>query len=182
MSFAYGDPRGLLTGVTRGTETVRYGRTASGEVEYAESPAGRVSYGYDGYDRLSSITSSERTTTVSWEPGGARLLELSDGVSLRECRRYDARGRVRLVANVLPGDVCEDATAPLAEYRYEYDERGNRLLEEYRDPVRTTAERTSYGYDKADRLTGVQEPDGTGRLYRLGGDGSRLGEKKIVNQ
>ncbi len=42
-------------------------------------------------------------------------------------------------------------------------------------------ETTAYGYDLADRLTGVVGPGPMATFYRLGGDGSRIGEKTVAN-
>ncbi|WP_234945298.1 RHS repeat-associated core domain-containing protein [Anaeromyxobacter sp. Fw109-5] len=85
-----------------------------------------------------------------------------------------------LVSNVAAGESCELSESPLARYRYGYDERGNRTSEEYTGETVTVPELTSYGYDRADRLTGVAYADGTAKLYQLGGDGSRLAEKHVT--
>ncbi|ABS26524.1 RHS repeat domain-containing protein [Anaeromyxobacter sp. Fw109-5] len=144
------------------------------------SPAGTIDYGYDpAFDRLQTIASGARSTTLTWEAGGDRLLDVADGV-LHECRRYDDRGRVTLVSNVAAGESCELSESPLVRYRYGYDERGNRTSEEYTGETVTVPELTSYGYDRADRLTGVAYADGTAKLYQLGGDGSRLAEKHVT--
>lgn len=178
VTYGYETDRRLLTSIDRGGETLTYGRTASGQLDYATSPAGTVKYTYDPFDRLKSIDVGTRSTTVGWEPGGARLTSLEGG-GLNECRRYDARGRLSLVANLSPGDSCESAASPLAEYAYGYDDRGNRVTEAYRDASTVVADPTRYGYDGADRLTGVQYPGGTAKLYKLAPDGSRLGEKEV---
>ncbi|ABS26527.1 CARDB domain-containing protein [Anaeromyxobacter sp. Fw109-5] len=186
ISFAYGDDRRLLTGITRGAQTVSYARTASGQLDSVtsrdsvSSPAETIDYDYDPtFDRLQTIASGSRSTTLTWEAGGDRLLDVADGV-LHECRRYDERGRVMLVSNVAAGESCELSESPLARYRYGYDERGNRTSEEYTGETVTVPELTSYGYDRADRLTGVAYADGTAKLYQLGGDGSRLAEKHVT--
>jgi RHS repeat-associated protein len=67
----------------------------------------------------------------------------------------------------------------LARYEYTYDERNNRKTELYSDE-RATGELTSYGYDAADRLVGVQYPSGETVLYGLAGDGSRVCEKRLA--
>jgi YD repeat-containing protein len=175
--FVYGDARKLLTGITRSGATVAYTRTASGQVESMTSPAGTVSYGYDALDRLARIGSGLRATSLTWEPGGQRLLEAQDGVRLHECRRYDDRGRVTVVSNVELGENCLLTATPIARFEYAYDDRGNRLREDFTDAT-NPMQVTHYGYDKADRLTGVHYPSGTAKLYQLGGDGSRLAEKE----
>ena len=38
----------------------------------------------------------------------------------------------------------------------------------------------TYGYDPADRLTGILDPTGMATLYRLNASGSRLGQRTIA--
>jgi RHS repeat-associated protein len=113
-------------------------------------------------------------------PGGERLTRLEDD-QLVECRGYDARGWLTSVTHVWAGEACsENATSPLARFRYGHDGRGNRVSEELDGQlVGSGTQRTTYGYDLADRLTGMLEASGMARLYELGGDGSRLGEKEV---
>ncbi|WP_163787657.1 RHS repeat domain-containing protein, partial [Myxococcus vastator] len=62
-------------------------------------------------------------------------------------------------------------------FSYEYDGRDNRLSEIVDRQGAETVETTRYGYDAADRLTGVRYPDGKSVIYSLSNDGSRLAEK-----
>jgi hypothetical protein len=81
---------------------------------------------------------------------------------------------------------------PVAAFEYGYDDRGNRAVQRYayrllESESMNPVERTEYAYDEADRLVGVKygeepsdAPSGaptTATLYKLGGDGTRLGEK-----
>ena len=65
------------------------------------TPSGTVSYEYNGLGRLKTVRSGPETTTLEWEPGGARLLEPNDGTRLHECRRYDEQGRLNEQVSVL---------------------------------------------------------------------------------
>src|SRR5262249_47308113 len=49
------------------------------------------------------------------------------------------------------------------------------------DQVTPTGEARSYGYDPADRLTGVLYPNGDASLWNVSSDGSRLGERRASN-
>jgi RHS repeat-associated protein len=178
VSYSY-DDRSRLTRVDRGASSwVNFGYTSSDERLFVESPAGKVTFGYDSKDRLQSSSSPRGDTQFSWEDGGQRLLSVSDS-SLQECLGYDDRGRISHVANQLPNSSCTDAiSTAFARFDYSYDDRGNRLSETYSDQT-VSADLTSYGYDKADRLIGVQYPGGQTKLYGLGGDGSRICEKTL---
>lgn len=166
------DARNRLGLLERGGDTVRYAYTASGQKQSVTSPAGTISYTYDAQDRVRSIASTQGpSVTVEWEPGG--LLSKVSGDEVVEQYAYDGRGLVRSIASTQQGSA-------LTRYEYTYDDRGNRLEERYTGPSATTPEVTKYGYDQADRLTGVHHPSGESELYALGGDGSRLEEKRVV--
>ena len=156
LTYAYADARKLLTGITRAetlrTEAITYGRTASGQLQYVEAPSGRVSYGYDGLDRLQTITAGQQSTTLTWEAGGERLLDAEDLTRLHECRRYDERGRVTLVGNVGPGEPCEQSYGPSRSSGTGTTTAGTGRSRSTRTRRSRISERTSYGYDKTDRL------------------------------
>jgi RHS repeat-associated protein len=178
-TYSY-DGRSRLTRAERGGGAwVGYGYTASGERQWVESSAGRVTYGYDVKDRLSTVNSPRGTTVhVEWETGGERLLSAGDEV-MKECRGYDSRGRLSYAANLPSGSDCGTIGAvPYARFEYGYDERGNRKSELYSGQG-VTGDPTSYGYDGADRLVGVQYGDGSAALYGLAGDGTRQCEKRM---
>ncbi|WNG16934.1 RHS repeat-associated core domain-containing protein [Cystobacter fuscus] len=179
------DARRRLNGQTRGTEGISYTYTASDQRETVTSAAGTVTYGYDSTtDRLESINGPAGLTELKWEPGGERLTVVSGG-GLVERRCYDGRGRLRRVLNAATDPGCDGALASVTQlhsgFEYEYDERGNRTKEMYLDAQLSSGlETTEYGYDEADRLTGVRYPGGRAVLYQLGSDGSRLREKEAV--
>jgi RHS repeat-associated protein len=193
-AFGY-DSRGLLSSVVRGADAVTYGYTASGQRERVKVDDGAgttrsVHYIYDVKNRLHRIdrTPSDAArgqTAVEWEPGGERLTLISDG-ALVQRRCHDSTGRIKTVINAPPGATV-DCNAPfanaLAAYTYTYDARGNRLAEETRGSDIEVPGVTRYGYDGADRLTGVrypQSPEDRTVLYSLGTDGTRLGEKELT--
>lgn len=190
-AYAY-DARGLLTSVVRGADTVTYGYTASGQREWMTVSSGAslprtVHYSYDARSRLSGIVPSDASrgsTSVTWEPGGERVRLISDNVLVQQ-RCYDGAGRIKAVINA-PGGSSPDCDNPfgnaIAAYTYTYDGRGNRLTEEARGSSVTVPGVTRYGYDEADRITGVRypDPDATAVLYSLGTDGTRQGEKGLT--
>ncbi|MCY1003404.1 DUF6531 domain-containing protein [Myxococcus sp. MISCRS1] len=130
--------------------------------------------------RVDGVQQSERT--VAWEPGGSRLSRIADG-SLVERNCYDGRGwltSVRATTVAMDVECSQSPSAPRLAFEYTYDARGNRIREDARRPDALGAlvnEPTEYGYDLADRLTGVRYPGGAAELYRLAADGTRLGAR-----
>ncbi|MCY1022376.1 RHS repeat-associated core domain-containing protein [Pyxidicoccus sp. MSG2] len=181
-TFTY-DARRLLRSVDRDGDVVSFTHTDSGQRKTVASAAGTVTYGHDGKGRLSSITSPAGSMGVEWEQGGERLAAVT-GAGLTERRCYDDRGRLTQVVNARATAACDGTGAVTglhSRFDYTYDERGNRLRETYRDGLLTADEVTAYGYDAADRLTGVRYPDGVAQLYKLTGDGTREEEKEFAN-
>ncbi|MBN1205865.1 MAG: hypothetical protein JXB05_13185 [Myxococcaceae bacterium] len=176
-SFTY-DARDRLEVVSRGAEEVRYGYHASGELKSIQSPAGLVGYEVDGLQRLSQVKLADGTQLdVEWESGGARVAYIGNA-SFKQTYCYDARGRSASVTHDASRENCSSPMAsPRLRYAYSYDERDNRLTEVVSRQEAGGTETTSYGYDAADRLTGVRYPDGKAVLYRLHKDGSRHAEK-----
>jgi RHS repeat-associated protein len=178
-SYEY-DPVGRIQKITRGSAEVSYEYTASSQRASVTSPSAVTTYGYDGLDRLQTVTSTQGpSATYEWEPGGEHLLSLQSG-GLVERRCYDGKGRVRQVVHASGDALCSGSLPAglVSGYAYEYDERGNRTSETYADGFRTPVT-TWYGYDQADRLTGVVGPGSGATFYRIAGDGSRLGEKSV---
>ncbi|RKH26542.1 RHS repeat protein, partial [Corallococcus sicarius] len=176
------DARRLLTRQERGAEAVDYTYRPSGQRLTVTSPAGMVTYGYDARERLETATGPAGTTEFEWEAGGGRLLAVKGG-GLVERRCYEGRGRLRAVLNASTDADC--ATLALAPglkslFEYTYDARGNRTAEDYRDETAGALKRTEYGYDGADRLTGVKYEDGRAVLYHLAADGTRREEKETA--
>jgi RHS repeat-associated protein len=178
-SYEY-DPVGRIQKTTRGSAEVSYKYTASSQRARVTSPSAVTTYGYDGLERLQTVTSTQGpSVTYEWEPGGEHLLSLQSG-GLVERRCYDGKGRARQVVHA-SGDAPCSGSLPaglVSGYAYEYDERGNRTSETYADGFRMPVT-TWYGYDQADRLTGVVGPGSGATFYRIAGDGSRVGEKSV---
>ncbi|XXF81065.1 RHS repeat-associated core domain-containing protein [Myxococcaceae bacterium GXIMD 01537] len=185
VGFSY-DARNLLTSITRGgEEPVSYGYTASGQREFVKvgsSAANLVSYGYDAKGRLNLVTSARGLTQVEWEPWGGNLQLVSD-TTLVQRRCYDGVGRMTAIVNAPGGSAADCASPPanaFASFKYTYDARGNRLTENSGGTGYPSTGTTTYGYDAADRLTGVRYPTGDAVLYALAADGTRLGEKEVA--
>ncbi|MBM7116846.1 RHS repeat-associated core domain-containing protein [Archangium primigenium] len=172
VSQVYGyDARHRLVSLQRGGDLVTYAYTDSGQKRTVTSPSGTVHYAYDAQDRLRSVTSSQGpAVTVEWEPGG--LLSKVSGNGVVEQYVHDGAARVRSITSTREA-------SPLLRYEYTYDDRGNQTEERYTGPTSSTPEVTRYGYDLADRLTGVGYPTGEAELYGLGGEGSRREEKRV---
>jgi large repetitive protein len=176
------DARRLLSRQERGTDAVGFTYTPSGQRLTVVSPAGTVTYGYDPLGRLATALSPTGTTEFEWETGGSRLLSVKGG-GLVERRCYESGGRLQAVLNATgdaPCSVLATAGGLKSLFEYTYDARGNRLTEDYRDAPGGTVKRTEYGYDDADRLTGVKYEDGRAVLYKLAADGTRLAEKETA--
>ncbi|WP_223634919.1 RHS repeat-associated core domain-containing protein [Corallococcus sp. EGB] len=174
--------RRLLKRQSRDSDTVSFTYTASGLRWTVTSSAGEVAYGYDSRGRLHTATGPAGETTFDWEPGGARLQSVIGG-GLVERRCYDDRGRLSAVLNAGDDAVCnelESAQQLKSLFKYSYDVRGNRTQEDYWDAPGAMVKRTTYGYDGADRLTGVKYDDGKAVLYKLAQDGTRLEEKETA--
>ncbi|ATB38886.1 hypothetical protein CYFUS_004323 [Cystobacter fuscus] len=190
--FEY-DSRGLMTSLARDSDVLRYEYTASGQrasVYRGTSSTPSLGYTYDEFDRLSGLipaSTARQPTMVRWEPGGTRLQTVGDDVVMQE-RCYDNAGRLSVVMNAAGGSTTggvPNCGSPfnnaLMSYLYTYDGRGNRLTEESRGSKIVSPGLTRYGYDGADRLTGVHYPDGSAVFYSLNSEGTRLGEKKVAS-
>ncbi|RJS18828.1 hypothetical protein DRW03_24520 [Corallococcus sp. H22C18031201] len=175
------DARGRLRSQSRNAEVVTFGYSASGQRNSVTSLAGSVGYEFDSLDRIKKVTGPAGESTLEWESGGARLLSVKGG-GVVERRCYDARGRMSGILNGTRDAACgalRTASGRYSLFEYEYDGRGNRLKETYQG-AGTGTEVTEYGYDAADRLAGVRNPDGKAVLYRLAADGTRLQEKETA--
>ncbi|KFE70050.1 polymorphic toxin-type HINT domain-containing protein [Hyalangium minutum] len=167
------DGRSRLISMRRGSEEISYTYTESGQKRTVTSPSGTLRYEYDAQDRVRRIESSQGpVVAVGWEPGG--LLSEVSGNGVVERYAYWGHGLIRSIASQWDGP-----SAGTLRYEYGYDVRGNRLEERYTAPGATAFEVTQFGYDAADRLTGVRYPTGEAELYLLAADGSRLEEKHL---
>ncbi|NTX62301.1 hypothetical protein HUA74_16725 [Myxococcus sp. CA051A] len=203
-SFRY-DSRGRLDQVRRGKDSaldkedmVEYTyvlgadllkRRVSGLA--ADGPRLEQEFGYDLLGRINSVLTRDGgplvpSRTVEWEPGGGQLTRVADA-ALVERWCYDGRGwleSVRTTTAIADADCNQSPADPKIGFRYTYDSRGNRLREDvqYQDSQEAAVnEFTDYGYDKADRLTGVRYPGGVAELYSLAADGTRLGLRHVLN-
>lgn len=172
------DSRDRLWTNSDGVNSITHEYHNSGALQSLQSPAGLVQYGVDDLQRLDTVTLADgRTLEVDWEVGGQRLSTLGDS-ALKQSYCYDARGRIKSVTHATAPENCANPiTSPLLRFGYTYDDRDNRLSEIVHRHGAEAVETTHYGYDIADRLTGVRYPGGESVLYQLSRDGSRKAEK-----
>ena len=84
----------------------------------------------------------------------------------------DAASRLTVVEAVAPSRV----TSLVSLFDYAYDANGNR--ESQAETRGLAGETTTYGYDEADRLIGMEYPAGT-HLYHVDPVGNRTGERRV---
>jgi large repetitive protein len=177
VTYRY-DTRSRLERIERAASpNVEYAYTTSGKLSGVTVGSRSVAYGYDLDDHVKSVTGpAGATTVIEWEPGGVLPLAIHDG-TLYQRRCYDSAGRLKELLNATSPVSCGDVgPAIVAGFQYTYgDGRGNRTSEVAFG--QGSSETIQYGYDAADRLTGVQYP-GRAVVYQLAGDGTRLGEKR----
>ncbi|RKH83105.1 hypothetical protein D7X99_13860 [Corallococcus sp. AB032C] len=183
-SLTYDGQNRLWTIGSGNSDTISYQYHGSGALLSVQSPSGTVNYDVGALQRLSKVRLADgRQLDVAWEAGGSRVESVGDN-ALKHSYCYDNRGRIASVTHDARPEGCDSAIgSPYLRYSYTYDNRGNRLTEVVdRTPtgMPTSTETTSYGYDPADRLTGVTYPDGQSVLYALHNDGSRRAEKKVT--
>ncbi|WP_158629059.1 RHS repeat-associated core domain-containing protein [Corallococcus sp. AB030] len=183
-SLTYDGQNRLWTIDSGNSDTISYQYHGSGALLSVQSPSGTVNYDVGALQRLSKVRLADgRQLDVAWEAGGSRVESVGDN-ALKHSYCYDNRGRIASVTHDARPEGCDSAIgSPYLRYSYTYDNRGNRLTEVVdRTPtgMPTSTETTSYGYDPADRLTGVTYPDGQSVLYALHNDGSRRAEKKVT--
>ncbi|MCP3060238.1 DUF6531 domain-containing protein [Myxococcus sp. K38C18041901] len=146
---------------------------------------------YDLLGRINNIKTrnAEKLASsriIEWEQGGGQLVRVADA-SIVERWCYDSRGwlkAVRTTSAIADVDCAQSPISLKIGFHYAYDSRGNRIEEiaQYPNEQGTiSSEVTTYGYDKADRLTGVKYPSGNAVLYLLAMDGTRLGERHATN-
>ncbi|WP_163866947.1 RHS repeat-associated core domain-containing protein [Myxococcus eversor] len=152
----------------------------------ADGPRLEEEFGYDNLGRINSVRTLrggvQIERAVAWEPGGELLSHVADDEFVeRKC--YDGRGWLKAIRTATPDlDVgcSQTASAPMVAFQYTYDVRGNRIREDAlvpNDENELVPEFTEYGYDQADRLTGVRQSGGAAVLYKLAADGTRLGAR-----
>ncbi|MGH3858088.1 RHS repeat-associated core domain-containing protein, partial [Actinokineospora sp.] len=131
-------------------------------------------YELDALDRLDTVTSAAgvtdyesfrdgRLASVTYPGTGQAGQSGTAGAQ----HAYDASGRLATLRNTFAG-------ASVSSYEYRYDRNGNRV--EQVEVNGAAAETTTYEYDDADRLTGVDYPD-QAVDYTYDAVGNRLTEK-----
>ncbi len=130
-------------------------------------PAGTASTAPDRLNRIARQTTAAGSTELSYSTAG-RLQQITHPNGARSETRYDAAGRIERITHY-------QGSSEVARFEYTYDARGNRREERRIDASGT--QRTTYDYDKDDRLTGttVTAPGGsvTETTYTLDPVGNR---------
>ncbi len=169
--------RHFYDGLERRTRTQRYdgyettyGYDVKGNRTLVRDADGvSTAYTYDAVDRLRTATTPVGVATYDFFEDG--LLKQTDyGNGLKETRTYDAAGRLETLSVDKVGQA-------VSRFDYGYDANGNRVSQ-----VETRGlggETTTYGYDEADRLIGVEYPAET-HLYQVDAVGNRTGEKRAA--
>ena len=133
-------------------------------------PAGTTTTAPDRLNRIARQTTAAGSTELSYSTAG-RLRQITHPNGARSETRYDAAGRIERITH-------HQGSSEVARFEYTYDARGNRREERRIDASGT--QRTTYDYDKDDRLTGttVTAPGGsvTETTYTLDPVGNRRQE------
>jgi RHS repeat-associated protein len=144
------------TGNSLGVRTYTY--DAYGRLRTASDGANRTStFGYDTDDRVSSISYSDATPTVTYtHDGSGYLTKRVDGVGTT-AYTYDKAGRLLTVGNTANGKTLS----------YKYDAVGNlTVLSDGRGS-------TTYSYDTRNLLTSTVNSDATRYTFNYDKDGRR---------
>ena len=125
----------------------------------------RITYEYDGDDRLIGVTDDYGKTSYTYNAAGDVVLKvLPNGV--RTTHTYDAAGRLTDIVNTTSSGVL------ISSVHYDLDANGNRTKVVITTPSAT--ETTTYAYDSLNRLTQASYPDGQVYSYTYDGSGNRL--------
>lgn len=108
-------------------------------------PAGTTTTAPDRLNRIARQTTAAGSTELSYSTAG-RLQQITHPNRARSETRYDAAGRIERITH-------HQGSSEVARFEYTYDARGNRREERRIDASGT--QRTTYDYDKDDRLTGT---------------------------
>ncbi|MGW3649290.1 RHS repeat-associated core domain-containing protein [Streptomyces sp. NPDC000878] len=124
------------------TNPFRYTYNHDGTVSTRTYPDNyAISYAYDADGRITSQTTSGKTTTYGWDVAGNLLsTQFPTTTALTENRTYDRAGRL---ASITEGTGARQLTR---------DPDGRLVAEQYTD-VTTTGLASRYGYDSTGRLT-----------------------------
>jgi RHS repeat-associated protein len=179
-----------ITSPTAGTITKAYDKLGR-LMSYTDADGGRTTTAYDALDRAVKVSDSVPSTVTYTYDHGAEprglVTKASDSVAGDFSATYDADGSV--TSEKLPGgytlNVTEDATGAPTSRAYTRDSDGTTV---YTDVVTRSAQgRTTshsgwsdqrYGYDKAGRLTTVEDTIGevcTKRTYAFDKRSNRTG-------
>jgi len=123
-------------------------------------------YSYDELNRLQSISAPLAGQVVYSYYNNSQLRQIEWPNGTRSNYQYDGAERIERIEHQLAG-------SSFAQAQYDYDLNGNRSQQIIIQGTQT--EQTSYGYDAADRLTQILEPNRS-ISYTLDGSANRITE------
>ncbi len=166
-TYAYDDFDRNVSATDPQGEVLAYSYDANGNRTQLRDPDGRLTtYAYDALNRLVSVTVplSGVTQYEYFKNSLSKRVVYPNGADAKYT--YDAANRLTLVEN-------RQTSAIVSSYAYTYDRNANRTQQI--EVNGGAAETTTYQFDTADQLTGVDYPDKTVR-YTLDAVGNRLTE------
>lgn len=166
--YNYDLATGNLTSVTQpGNLVTQYQMyNAQGLAEKVLDPNNvPTDYIYDDAGRVSTVTISGDTTTYAYTPSGKLDLVTFPKLNAMDYA-YDEEDRLQSIQDGLGNSIV-----------HTYDSAGNRLREDYKDPLGTVRKTTSFEYDVLHRVKRVVFSDATFWEYGYDGRGNRTSEK-----
>ncbi|MCH9651395.1 MAG: hypothetical protein K0U98_24425 [Deltaproteobacteria bacterium] len=151
-------------------EVLQYDYDGNGNRQRLTDADGRVTtYGFDALNRVTSVTIPLAGVTTYSYFRNSRLKRISYPNGTASEYQYDGANRAILIENT-------QGAAAVSTFEYTYDGNGNRLQQ-----IETNggaAETTTYVFDLADRLTGVNYPDKS-TAYTYDAVGNRETERDL---
>lgn len=196
VTYGYDPSTGLLTTQTAGGQTITTSYDPLGRVAtYADADGNTSTYGYDVDGRLSSLYDGKGTQTYGYDPTTGYLTSVTDTSigSTPFTATYNADGAItnEVYPNGMTGEYTYDPAGQLTNLSYVKTSDCATNCTWYQDSVQdssagqaleeaSTLGDTTYTYDYAGRLTGVQDTTGQGtsascttRTYTFDADSNR---------
>ncbi len=165
----------MVRQATRDSKVVRveYDR-AGNQTAIVDTDGNRTDYAFDAKNRPISATEGLLTTQFNYWPDDLMHSIVHPNGTVAETT-YDAADRVTAIAN-------RGTQGPVSNYAYSYDANGNRItqLEQHARLSGGAAAVTTYRYDAANRVIGVDYPGPAAVAYTYSPNGNRLAETGLA--